>query len=181
MDTQPFEYKTVRGRLSPLTNRSEMMVTRMVRVLSEAYPDLLSAAAESKSLYGSDVNIQLWRFTNLSRIAEVEGLGWPLPGPYASKDEILAAWECYLQDKPGFWEYLGQRVIAMDEPETPLEARPEHTLTDEQRKDPNLPSADGGTAGRDTRRSRKSSVGANRPNADTSTTTTPGTPSSVST
>lgn len=183
MHTKPFEYVgvrgVIRGRLSPLTNGSEMLVSRMTRVLTENIAGLSEITlAEIHAIPDMNhVAKAVWSFTNLSRVVEIEGLSYPTPGLFATKDEILAAWDCFMQDDPGFYRYLAEQVVGMDEPETPLEARPQSTLTKEQREDPNLSAAETSTAISAMPKSSTTFGGENRPEKDESSTTTIGTPS----
>jgi hypothetical protein len=148
MDTKPFEYagkrSTVTGQLSPVTNRSDMMVARMVRALYEGHPDLGQAVLDEAKYTNANLQHtgrQIWHFTNLSRIVVVAGLDWPLPGVFATKDEILAAWDCFMADDPGFWQYLADVIGGMDQPDAPPEGRLDSELTEQERKDPNSAAA----------------------------------------
>lgn len=176
MDTKTFEYEGIRGKLGPLTNRSELLTTRIVRVLVDNVPGLVEASTADfhANPMMNHTSQAIWRFTNLARIVEIEGLGWELPGTFASKDEILKAWGRYLDDSSGFWIYLGDLVMDMSEPETPVEARPEHLLTQEQREDPKSSPSDASTNGSGGRKSRSSSGNASRRKRDASSITTTG-------
>lgn len=183
MDTKAFEYQTVkgviRGQITPITNRSELIVKRIVRILFEIDPTIADAVNSDVSA-NPDFNytsVYIWRFTNLSRVVAVEGLPFPPFSMFMTKDEVKSAWECYAGEDPGFWEYLGEQIQDMDRPDVPDEARPDKTLTEAQKNDPNSTGAESTTTSPGAKKSKRSSGGDSKPGTESSSIITTGMPS----
>ena len=121
------------------TNRSEMLYRRILAVIVRG-SDLLKAVQVNTPMTPAQ-EIELAHLTAFSGVASrresILGLDFNLPDESASDSEILQAYDDYKDGEPDIWTAFKKLLAELDKPIAPPEQRPDETLTEAERNDPN--------------------------------------------
>jgi hypothetical protein len=105
MSTKPFEYGDVRVMLVNPSNETLMDMARyQVRLTvgqERATPASMAGVVEFAAI--------------MAHVRDVENFPCEVPDPKASSEEVMAAWDCFLDTDPGLWDEL---LRALEIPDT---------------------------------------------------------------